>query len=297
MKGNETFFMEIFNKILKINDNEIVIIYDKKGMIWFGLRDVVKALNYNNVRNAITKLKISKENIKKYEAIRGTTAMVPLNMQPHKKFINEGGLYELLSISTKPLAKIFMDRYFSHVMPKIRKNGQYIANKKDKDEIKKLNLELEQENIELKNNLRNIVYPNGPALYLISKKLHNKKYYKIGFTKNLNKRLKVYNTGLPNKIFYNYFIMVESNKVDSCMKNIMKNNEFIKNKEFYLAKLSRILEFIKLCEKSLNEICCGYCLKCYNFSNMVLRGAELPQISLLGTKVLPKRIHKCKYII
>lgn len=64
--------MEIFNEILKLNDNDIVIVYDNNGDIWFGLRDVVKALEYNNYRNAITKLKISKENIKKYKVIRGT---------------------------------------------------------------------------------------------------------------------------------------------------------------------------------------------------------------------------------
>ena len=198
-------------------------------------------------------------------------------MQPHTKFINESGLYELLSISTKPLAKIFMDRYFTDIMPEIRKNGKYILNKQDKNKTDTINKELEQENIELKNNLRNIVYPEGNAIYLITKIVHNKKYYKVGITGDLNKRLKSYNTGLPNKIYYNYFIMVKNKLIDSCMKNIMKNNEFIKNKEFYLAKLSRILEFIKSCDLKLDKICCGYCLKCYKFSKI--------------------KLHKCKYII
>ena len=146
----------------------------------------------------------------------------------------------------------------------------------------------------MKNNLRNIVYPKGNAIYLISKivreraealsprletpsvsNVHNKKYYKIGITGDLNKRLKVYNTAYPNKIYYNYFIMVKSKSIDNCMKNIMKNNEFIKNKEYYLAKLSRILEFIKSCDLNLDNICCGYCLKCYKFSKI--------------------KLHKCKY--
>ena len=132
-RKKEVFFMEIFNEILKLNNNDIVIVYDNNGDIWFSLRDVVKALEYNNIRNAITKLKISKQNIKKYKAIRGTTLMVPLNMQPHAKFINESGLYELLSISTKPLARLFMDKYFSHIMPELRKNGKYILNYHDKN--------------------------------------------------------------------------------------------------------------------------------------------------------------------
>jgi len=33
--------MEIFNEILKINNNEIVIIYDINGNIWFVLRDII----------------------------------------------------------------------------------------------------------------------------------------------------------------------------------------------------------------------------------------------------------------
>jgi prophage antirepressor-like protein len=76
-------------------------------------------------------------------------------MQSHQKFINESGLYELLSISTKPFARLFMDKYFSHIMPEIRKHGRYIVNKQDKENIDIINEELRQENIELKNNLRN----------------------------------------------------------------------------------------------------------------------------------------------
>ena len=270
MKGKETFFMEIFNEILKINDNVIMIVYDNDGNIWFKYKDLLKAIGYKSSINQSNTINIDEKYISYYYKIVKVPhqTVVPLNMQNNTKFINESGLYELLSISKKPLAKIFMDRYFTDIMPSIRKHGQYILNNKDKNKMKELNKELKQENIELKNNLRNIVYPIGPALYLISKKLHNKTYYKIGITKNLNKRLKVYNTSLPNKIYYDYFIMVKSKSIDSCMKNIMKNEEFIKNKEFYLAKLSRILEFIKSCDKSLNKVCCGYCLKCYRFSKI-----------------------------
>ncbi len=69
--------------------------------------------------------------------------------------------------------------------------------------------------------------------------------------------------------------MVEDKSIDNCIKNIMKNDEFIKNKEYYLTKLNRILKFINSCDKSLEYICCGYCLKCYNFNKI--------------------KQHKCKY--
>ena len=283
-KQDSIFFMEIFNEILKVNDNEIAILFDKKGNIWFGLRDIIKSLKYNNIRNAITKLKISKTNVKIYSkisnGIRGTTGLVPIyTNQPHKKFINESGLYELLSISTKPLAKIFMNKYFTEIMPKIRETGMYILDKKSKKELDKVNKKLnsvKKSNKSLLNNQRNIIYPIGNALYVITKIINKKKYYKIGYTKNLNKRLKVYNTGEPNKILFNYYLMVKNKEIDNCIKSIMKNEEFIKNKEYYMTTLTKILRFISKCDKTLNKINCGYCL-------------ELCDYDIIKN-------HKCKYI-
>jgi prophage antirepressor-like protein len=277
-RKKEVFFMEIFNEILKLNDNEIMIVYDKNGDIWFKYKDLLKAIGYESSINQFNIININKKYIISYNKITiPQSTVVSVVLHPNTKFINESGLYELLSKSTKPLARIFMDRYFTDIMPEIRKNGKYILNKQEMNKTEQINNDLKQENIELKNNLRNIVYPISPALYLISKVVHNKKYYKLGFTKNLNKRLKVYNTGSPNKIYYNYFIMVKSKSIDTCMKNIMKNEEFIKNKEYYLAKLSRILEFIKLCDIKLDKICCGYCLKCYRFNKI--------------------KLHKCKFML
>ena len=34
-KKDNIFFMEIFNEILKINETNIMIIYDIKGVVWF----------------------------------------------------------------------------------------------------------------------------------------------------------------------------------------------------------------------------------------------------------------------
>ncbi len=56
----------------------------------------------------------------------------------------------------------------------------------------------------------------------------------------------------------------------------MKNEEFIRNKEYYKTSLNKILKFITECDDKLDTICCGYCLKSYNFDKI--------------------KIHKCKYI-
>ena len=84
-KQDSIFFMEIFNDILKINDHEISIIYDKKGNIWFGLRDIIKSLGYNNIETAITKIKITINNKKSYDKIQPPVEWGVLNQLNHIK--------------------------------------------------------------------------------------------------------------------------------------------------------------------------------------------------------------------
>ena len=57
MSLKNTFFLDIFSKILKINENEIIILFDKNNNIWFALIDIVKTLGYSNYRKARLKLK------------------------------------------------------------------------------------------------------------------------------------------------------------------------------------------------------------------------------------------------
>lgn len=280
LKNNNSFFLDIFNKILKVNDNDIIIIFDKDNNLWFGLRDIIKTLEYSNISKAITQIKISSKYKKEYNKILTPPGGVGrIFIKPNKKFINESGLYELLSISTKPLAKVFMDEYFTNIMPEIRKTGKFIVDTQSKKKLDNINNELDElkhYNKNLLNNQRNVIYPKGKALYVIIRIINNKKYYKVGYTKDLNKRLKVYNTSFPYKIFFNYYILVNDPLIDKCIKNIMKNEEFIKNKEYYKTTLNKIIKFIKSCDESLNKMCCGYCLKCYSFDKI--------------------KSHKCKYL-
>jgi prophage antirepressor-like protein len=64
-----TFFLDIFNKILKVNNNEIIILYNKDGEPWFGLRDVIIALGYNDIKHFTNYIHIDTTNIKKYDDI------------------------------------------------------------------------------------------------------------------------------------------------------------------------------------------------------------------------------------
>ena len=138
----------------------------------------------------------------------------PFNFQPTTIFIDESGLYKLLTNSNKSLAKKFRDDIFSNILPTIRKTDKYNVNNIDK--IKELNKEI----IKLKNNQINIIYPEGKAIYIIKQMVNNKKYYKIGYTKNLNNRLKIYNTGNVNKILYDYYCLIKDKEIDKCIKKI-----------------------------------------------------------------------------
>ena len=70
-------------------------------------------------------------------------------MQPNQVFINESGLYEVLTKSTKPLAQEFLKKYLIDIMPTIRKTGKYISNKNDINKIKKLNSKINNYKTEL----------------------------------------------------------------------------------------------------------------------------------------------------
>ena len=175
--------------------------------------------------------------IKKIQNISVSTLMwIPNNLQLKTKMINEPGLNYILSTSKKPLAKLFMNKYINEIMPQIRKTGKFILDNKNKIKLDIINEKLNkinQNNIELLNNQRNVIYPIGNALYVIILIKNNKNYYKIGYTRDLNKRLKTYNTSFPYKILFNYYVLVKDKGIDKCIKKIMKNEEFIRNKEYY----------------------------------------------------------------
>jgi hypothetical protein len=48
--------------------------------------------------------------------------------------------------------------------------------------------------------------------------------------------------------------MIKNNKIDKCIKKIMKNTEFIKNKEYYKLSFREIIKFIQKCNKSIKKI-------------------------------------------
>ena len=199
---NNGFFLDIFNNLLKINENSIIIVFDVDGNIWFSFRDVIKSLDYNNINNVVYKTIINEKNKIYFKNIRLTTRVVSLkNIQPNQLFINESGLYEFLILSTKPLAKQFMHKYFTDIMPQIRKTGKYILNEVDKDKLDKVNNKLENYKQELRYYYDKYEFVPSENGYLYINENNsiengkNIKCYKIGYASDMNERLRGYKVG------------------------------------------------------------------------------------------------------
>jgi hypothetical protein len=62
-------FLDVWNNMLKFNKNNIFIIFDNKGDIWFGMKDLFKAFGYNNLKKVKINLKIPIKYIKTYSEI------------------------------------------------------------------------------------------------------------------------------------------------------------------------------------------------------------------------------------
>ncbi len=132
-------------------------------------------LGYTANLNKIYQLNINKNNIKQYFEISRPPHIigVPLNFQQNTNFINEAGLYQLLTKSAKPIAKAFMNKYLNEIMPTIRKTGKYILKEEDKEKLDKINEKLNNYKKELE------YYSNKYSLFFSIKKTNRVKKIKI----------------------------------------------------------------------------------------------------------------------
>lgn len=199
---DNTFFLDVFNKLLKINENEIFMLFDIDGNIWFKYKDLLKALGYSRLDYASSNLKIPEKNKLKFSEIQvPQLTEVPSNFQKNTIFINESGLYKVLLSTTKQIAKIFLEKYTQEIMPEIRKYGKYEVSKEDKTKINKLNNKLDNYKKEMTyyNDKYKFVPSENGYLYINEdntiKNGKEIKCFKIGYATDMKKRLGEYKVG------------------------------------------------------------------------------------------------------
>jgi predicted GIY-YIG superfamily endonuclease len=93
-------------------------------------------------------------------------------------------------------------------------------------------------------------YPKGMHFYV----LKDDSMYKIGYTKDLTKRITTYNTGKENKAAYSYYKKSDCAKeIEECMKALLNEYIYKSNKEFYNCSLNKILKEARKCFKLEKE--------------------------------------------
>jgi prophage antirepressor-like protein len=251
--------IDIYNNLLSYNNNKINYLIDTDENIWFKFQDVNTILEYKSSKDTLRD-KISKENKSKYKNIKIINKIKI--KQENTIYVNEYGLYELLLSSKMPIAKNFQLWLIKDALPKLRKYGKYELDNKIKKKIDILNNKikiLKKNNTILKNNMTKDKYPNGYHIYIIK----DNGLYKIGYTKNLKKRLSTYNTGKANKCYYVYYKKTECAKeIEICMKAFLNRYIYKSNKEFYNCSEKIIINVINKCLKIENN-----CNKCHEINN------------------------------
>jgi len=245
--------IDLYNKLLVYDKNNINFIIDINNILWFNLSDITNILKYKSRKDVIRDM-IDKK-YKKH--LRDIITIQEVNRtQENSIYITESGLYKLLIKSKMKAAEPFQEWLIEEALPKLRQFGKYEVDIKTQAKLKKLNHKislLTKSNKKLKQNMTKNKYPNGMHFYV----LKDDGMYKIGYTKDLNKRLATYNTGNANKAVYSYYKKTDCAKeIEECMKALLNEYIYKSDKEFYNCSLNKILKEARKCfklEKTCND--------------------------------------------
>jgi prophage antirepressor-like protein len=104
------------NLVKTFNDQDIRIINQPNGEVWFVAKDVCNALGIVQTSKAVERLD---------EDEKGVHSMPTLGGNQNMTIISESGLYKIIFQSNKPNAKLFTNWVTKEVLPSIRKTGSY----------------------------------------------------------------------------------------------------------------------------------------------------------------------------
>lgn len=273
----QSFFLDIFNNILDYENNDVKITFDKDGEIWFAYNDILSLLGYKDVKTAIKDFSISTRYTRKFSDICTIHNIVPKNFQKHTVFINESGLYEILTRSRKQKAQIFLNKYTRDIMPKIRKTGRAVVSKTDKTRIDKLNSKIKNLQHEIKSNNKYTFLPSTNGYLYICQNTRSingtiTKCYKIGYAIDMKKRMSVYKVGNFNHSILGYIpLVVDRKQIESCIKTRLKPHlmKLFTDTVCYIS-LKKLKEEIMECiDFTYNHVChCLHCSKIYDLKTI-----------------------------
>lgn len=276
----DILYNHIINKF-RYKNEEILVLVDKYGKLWFRAMELAKILKYSDTKKAI-RVNVSKydkefiENIKmKYR---------PKDIANRTIFLSEYGLYTFVFGSKMPVAIKFKKWLAEEVIPSIRKTGSYVANNKLIKQINKINKQLDEYKTKLEesksiiqtleHNQKKTKFDKGGIVYVavpLNLKAHVEMLHKIGITWDLNKRIYTYNTGLPDNIKIVYSVKVNNPiAIEHCLKALFYEYRYRSNREYYSAPLNMIKKIIKKCKLFTkdNKFKCHLCKSDYNIEKI-----------------------------
>lgn len=120
------------------------------------------------------------------------------------------------------------------------------------DIIKNQNKRIQQ----LENNLKKPKFPIKGMIYVIG----IEDGYKIGKTNDMNKRYELYkNAHKDNPEIKYVFYTHDIDQLESCIKNILRYEQYKNKKEFYLVELGDIIREVKRCNDFIIHFECKSC--------------------------------------
>ena len=263
-----SLIVDIYQNIIDINGNKILVITDNDNKIWFSLRQIFKILDYKHARIEVQRIEIDDKEILTLEKLFKNVSSkyhIEYNnyIRSYMKMISEAGLFMLLDKSEKPKALELKRLLYTDVLPSIRKTGKFSVNSEDKAKLKKLTkrLHLIQKEQSIHSKIKkkyNNVSGKG-FIYILKIKIMKEGNleicYKIGYATDLTKRLATYKTGNPDiELVYQENVNVSKKELEKCvlnlniLKRLSSKNEIICNKP-----LKDIIEEIKECKKFINK--------------------------------------------
>jgi hypothetical protein len=260
----------------------------------------LKVLEYTSTIKQSNIFNLNKKYIKKFNTIPQSSGVSSI-IHPNTSFINESGLYEVLSKSSKPLAKIFIDKYFKEIMPEIRKTGKYISNKNDMNEIKKLNSKINNYKTEL-NYYDNYKFEPSEYGYLyINENNQTKdgksiKCYKIGYDKDMEKRIRQYKVGnFKYKLLAYIPLQLDRKQIEKCVKTRLKPHltKLIIDSVCYISLKELKKEIIDCINFTNQHIChCIKCSKMYKLNSIDKHKCNIQKVTDIIDYKISKKLSK-----
>lgn len=179
---------------IQYEQNKIRIIIDRNDEVWFNATDIAKSLEYKKLNETVRKL-IDNDDKTQLRYLNHNYDVSGIH--PFSIYTSEAGLYTLIISSRLPSAKKFK-RWITHeVIPSIRKYGYYQAKTEFEHKLSKSNKKYRhsrKEKYRINESCKKRTYPKGSVVYALDYSNKYSKIYRIGMTKNMAERIKIYNT-------------------------------------------------------------------------------------------------------